>query len=166
MTNEIQIDNKQLKRDAHNDRMGTAPIGKLLASMAWPAILSMTINALYNVVDSIFVARISENALNAVSLAFPLQHLLIAFGAGTALGMNTLVSRSLGAKNQELANRAAGTGIFLFFDDLYSVCADRYFWVPRILSGTDRCDGNCGVWCTIYIDLPWLFHWHFYAVLF
>ena len=96
------------------NKMGVMPIGRLLASMAVPMMISMLVQAVYNVVDSIFVSRISENALNAVSLAFPLQHLMIAFGAGTALGMNTLVSRSLGAKNQDLANRAAGTGIFLF----------------------------------------------------
>ena len=96
------------------NKMGVMPVGRLLASMAVPMMISMLVQAVYNVVDSIFVSRISENALNAVSLAFPLQHLMIAFGAGTALGMNTLVSRSLGAKNQDLANRAAGTGIFLF----------------------------------------------------
>ena len=68
---------------------------------------------LYNVVDSVFVAQISEDALNAVSLAFPLQNLMIAFGAGTAVGINALLSRSLGEKNQAMADRAANTGIFL-----------------------------------------------------
>ena len=95
------------------NKMGVQPIGRLLASMAIPMMLSMLVQALYNVVDSVFVSRISENALNAVSLAFPLQNLMIAVGAGTAVGINALLSRSLGEKKQEMADRAAGTGIFL-----------------------------------------------------
>lgn len=93
--------------------MGVQRVGKLLFSMAVPMMISMLVQAFYNVVDSIFVARISENALNAVSLAFPLQNLMIAFGTGTAVGMNALLSRSLGAKKQEDADRAANTAIFL-----------------------------------------------------
>ena len=96
------------------NKMGTMPVGKLLADMAIPMMISMLVQALYNVVDSVFVSRISENALNAVSLAFPLQNLMIAFGSGTAVGMNALLSRSLGAKQQEQVDRAANTGIFLF----------------------------------------------------
>ena len=95
------------------NKMGVQPIGRLLASMAIPMMLSMLVQALYNVVDSVFVSRISENALNAVSLAFPLQNLMIAVGAGTAVGINALLSRSLGEKKQEMADRAAGTGVFL-----------------------------------------------------
>ena len=96
------------------NKMGTMPVGKLLADMAIPMMISMLVQALYNVVDSVFVSRISENALNAVSLAFPLQNLMIAFGSGTAVGMNALLSRSLGAKQQEQVDRAANTGMFLF----------------------------------------------------
>ena len=96
------------------NKMGTMPVGKLLADMAIPMMISMLVQALYNVVDSVFVSRISENALNAVSLAFPLQNLMIAFGSGTAVGMNALLSRSLGAKQQEQVDRAANTGIFQF----------------------------------------------------
>lgn len=96
------------------NKMGVMPIGKLLASMAVPMMISMLVQALYNVVDSIFVAQIGENALTAVSLAFPLQNLLIAFGVGTALGMNALLSRSLGEKKQEMVDRTANTGMFLF----------------------------------------------------
>ena len=96
------------------NKMGTMPVGKLLADMAIPVMISMLVQALYNVVDSVFVARISENALNAVSLAFPLQNLMIAFGSGTAVGMNALLSRSLGAKQQEQVDRSANTGLFLF----------------------------------------------------
>ena len=93
--------------------MGVQPVGRLLASMAIPMMISMLVQALYNVVDSVFVAQISEGALNAVSLAFPLQNLMIAVGAGTAVGINALLSRSLGEKNQAMADRAANTGIFL-----------------------------------------------------
>ena len=93
--------------------MGVMPVGRLLAGMAIPMMISMLVQAMYNVVDSVFVSRISENALNAVSLAFPLQNLMIAVGAGTAVGINALLSRSLGEKRQDMADRAAGTGIFL-----------------------------------------------------
>jgi len=96
------------------NKMGTMPIAPLLASVAIPVMISMLVQALYNVVDSIFVARLSQDALNAVSLAFPLQNLMIAVGSGTGVGMNALLSRCLGEKNQNGADRAANTGIFLY----------------------------------------------------
>ena len=89
------------------------PVGKLLFSMSIPMMISMLVQALYNIVDSIFVAQISENALTAVSLANPVQMLMIAVGAGTGVGVNALLSRSLGEKNFEKASDAAKTGIFL-----------------------------------------------------
>ena len=95
------------------NKMGVHSVGKLLASMSVPMMISMLFQAFYNVVDSIFVSKISENALNAVSLAFPLQNLMIAVGVGTVVGMNALLSRSLGEKNQEKVDRAANTTIFL-----------------------------------------------------
>ena len=95
------------------NKMGVQPVGKLLAGMAVPMMISMLVQAMYNIVDSVFVSRLSENALTAVSLAFPLQNLMIAVCAGTTVGMNALLSRSLGAKEQEKADRAANTGIFL-----------------------------------------------------
>jgi putative MATE family efflux protein len=95
------------------NKMGVLPVGRLLAAMALPMMISMLVQALYNVVDSVFVSRLSENAFNAVGLAFPLQSLMIAVGAGTAVGINALLSRSLGEKRQDMADRAAGTGIFL-----------------------------------------------------
>ncbi|MDD6072782.1 MAG: MATE family efflux transporter [Clostridium sp.] len=98
---------------AAENKMGTMPINKLLISMSLPMILSMLVQALYNIVDSIFVAQISENALTAVSLAFPVQSLLIAVSAGTCVGVNALLSRSLGERRQEEANLAACNGIFL-----------------------------------------------------
>ena len=96
------------------NKMGVMPIGKLLATMAIPMMISMLFQALYNVVDSYFVGKLSQDAFNAVSLAFPLQTLMIAIGGGTGVGMNALLSRSLGEKNQVAADRAANTGIFLF----------------------------------------------------
>ena len=99
--------------NTRENKMGTMPENKLLLSMAVPMMLSMMVQALYNVVDSIFVSRISEDALTAVSLAFPVQNLLIALGVGTGVGINALLSKSLGEKNQKLANKAAHNGIIL-----------------------------------------------------
>ena len=99
------------KRQLHDNKMGTMPINKLLFNMALPAILSMTINALYNVVDSIFVSRISEDALTAVSIVNPLQMMIIALSVGSGVGINSLIARRLGAKNQEEADKAASTSI-------------------------------------------------------
>ncbi len=95
------------------NKMGTMSVGRLLFNMAVPMMVSMLFQALYNVVDTVFVARLSQDAMNAVSLAFPLQMLCIAFSVGTGIGMNALLSRSLGERNQEGADRAAGTGLFL-----------------------------------------------------
>ncbi len=95
------------------NKMGTMPVGKLLITMSLPMIISMLVQALYNVVDSIFVSWISENALTAVSLAFPFQNLMIALATGTGVGVNAILSRSLGEKNFERADRTACTGIFL-----------------------------------------------------
>lgn len=97
------------------NKMGVMPVNRLLFSMSLPMILSMLVQALYNIVDSIFVAQIGETALAAVSLAFPVQNLIIAVSVGTGVGVNALLSRSLGEKNQETANLAAVNGIFVFF---------------------------------------------------
>lgn len=98
---------------AGENKMGVMPIPQLLFSMAVPMMASMLIQALYNVVDSIFVARLSEDALTAVSLAFPMQNLMIAVGSGIGVGMNAMLSKKLGEKNQAEANKAAVNGIFL-----------------------------------------------------
>ena len=97
------------------NKMDTMPIGKLLFNMSLPMMISMLVQALYNIVDSIFVAKLSENALTAVSLAFPLQTLLIAVGTGTGVGMNALLSKSLGEKNFKKANATASNAAVLYF---------------------------------------------------
>ncbi len=95
------------------DKMGTMPVNKLLISMSLPMMVSMLIQALYNVVDSIFVAQINEDALTAVSMAFSMQTLMVASATGIGVGVNALLSRSLGEKNRKLADMAASNGIFL-----------------------------------------------------
>lgn len=95
------------------NKMGIMPVKKLIINMSLPMMISMLVQALYNVVDSIFVAQISENALTAVTLAFPLQNLMIAVGSGTGVGINALLSRSLGEKNFDSSDSAANTGLFL-----------------------------------------------------
>ena len=98
-----------------DNKMGVMPINKLLLSMSLPMMASMLVQALYNIVDSMFVAQLSENALTAVSLAFPVQNLMIAVATGTGVGMNALVSRSLGEQNKDRANLIANNGMLLLF---------------------------------------------------
>ena len=86
-------------QDIRENKMGVMPVGKLVVTMSLPIVISMLVQALYNVVDSMFVSMISQEALNAVSLAFPAQNLMIGFATGSAVGVNALVSRALGAKD-------------------------------------------------------------------
>ena len=95
------------------NKMGTMPVNKLLITMSLPMMISMLVQALYNVVDSIFVSRINENALTAVSLAFPIQTLMIAVAGGTCVGINAVLSKALGEKDQERADNTAVSGIVL-----------------------------------------------------
>ena len=97
------------------NKMGVMPVGKLLFTMSLPIMISMLVQALYNVVDSMFVARVSENALTALSIAFPIQNLMIAVSVGLGVGLNAVVSRALGAKDTKGVNRAATNGIMLMF---------------------------------------------------
>lgn len=124
---------------AKENKMGTMPIGKLLVTMSVPMILSMLVQALYNVVDSVFVARVSKDALDAVGAAFPVQNILIGVGTGTAVGVNALLSRSLGEKEFKRANSVAENGVFL------AVCSSIAFALfgffgARLFMGT--CDVN------------------------
>ena len=123
------------------NKMGTMPLGKLLIQMSLPMMVSMFVQALYNIVDSIFVAKISEHALTAVSLAFPIQNLLIAVAVGTGVGINSLLSRRLGEKRQDQVDKAAMNGIFL------TVCSFIVFLIigifvpePYFRSQTDNAE--------------------------
>lgn len=118
---------------AKENKMGIMPIPKLLISMSLPMILSMLVQALYNIVDSMFVAQLNEEALTAVSLAFPVQNLMIAVAAGTGVGINALLSRSLGEKKFEQANTIAKNGIFLailssIFFAVLGLIGSRFFF--------------------------------------
>ena len=95
------------------NKMGVMPEGKLLLNMALPMIASMLVQALYNVVDSVYVSQVSGSAVTALSLAFPIQNMQIGFGVGIGVGVNSLLSKSLGQRDQEGANRTAGNGIVL-----------------------------------------------------
>ena len=95
------------------NNMGTMPVNKLLVTMSLPMVISMIVQALYNIVDSIFVSRLSEDALTAVSMAFPMQNLMISVAVGTGVGINAMLSRALGEKKFEAANKTAENGIFI-----------------------------------------------------
>ena len=107
------MNQKMKTAPAAENKMGTMPIGKLLFNMSLPMMISMLVQALYNIVDSIFVAKLSENALTAVSLAFPLQTLLIAVATGTGVGMNALLSKVLGERRSDEADKIAVNAAFI-----------------------------------------------------
>ena len=110
---EVMTNNNTQKAPVVENKMGVMPVNQLLLTMSVPMMLSMLVQALYNIVDSIFVARISENALTAVSLAFPIQQLMIALGGGTCVGVNALLSRALGEKDFNKVNKSAVNAVFL-----------------------------------------------------
>ena len=102
-----------MEQARQENKMGVMPIGKLIITMSLPIMASMLVQALYNIVDSVFVAKISENALTAVSMAFPIQNLMIAVGTGTGVGVNALLARNLGAKDYKNVNKIAENAVFL-----------------------------------------------------
>ena len=106
------------------NKMGVMPVGRLLVSMSLPMMASMLVMALYNVVDSMFVSRISENALTALSMAFPVQNLMVAISAGLGVGLNAVLSRALGAKDHKSVSCAARNGLFLLL-----ICAAAFMAV-------------------------------------
>lgn len=108
----MQKKNEQNNSIAEN-KMGVMPVSKLLITMSLPMVISMLVQAMYNIVDSVFVARLSDNALTAVSLAFPVQNIMIGVGSGVAVGVNALLSKSLGEKNIDEANKIAKNGVFM-----------------------------------------------------
>jgi len=123
------------------NKMGVMPVNKLLLGMSVPMMFSMLVQALYNIVDSIFVARIGENALTAVSLAFPLQSLLIALAGGTCVGLNAVLSKALGEKNYEKVNKSATNAIFLMVLNIIVFFLVGLFAVkPFYLSQTEEAE--------------------------
>lgn len=149
---------------AQENKMGVMPVNRLLLNMAVPIIISMLVQALYNVVDSVFVAKLSEDALNAVSLAFPVQNLMIAVAVGTGVGINALLSRSLGEKQQERANQTAMNGMFLaavsclVFTVLGLTCARLFYTIqtdiPTIVDyGTDYLTICCGTSFGLFLSV-------------
>ena len=107
------MERKNTAPDLRENKMRTMPVGRLLFSMALPLAISMLVQAFYNIVDTFFVSLVSANATGALSFAFPIQNLQIGFATGIGVGMNSLLSKSLGEGNRERANRAAGNGIIL-----------------------------------------------------
>ena len=122
--------------------MGVMPVKKLIITMSLPMMVSMLVQALYNVVDSIFVARLSENALTAVTLAFPLQNLMIAVGSGTGVGVNALLSRALGEKKFKRADKAANMALLVL--QLSDLRGGRTFHLRCIYPVSDGGSGNRG----------------------
>ena len=111
------------------NKMGIMPVNRLILSMSLPIMISMLVQALYNIVDSIFVSQINENALTAVSMAFPIQNLMIAVGVGTAVGVNALLARSLGEKDYDKVNRIAANSVFLTILSYLLFLVIGLFWV-------------------------------------
>jgi len=109
----VEKEELSVERPESENKMGVMPVNRLLLNMAIPIMLSMMVQAFYNVVDSYFVSQLSQDALNAVSLAFPVQNLMIAVSVGTGVGVNALLARSLGQGDKEKVNRSAVNGIFL-----------------------------------------------------
>ena len=138
------------------NKMGTMPVKSLIVSMSLPMMISMLVQALYNIVDSIFVAKISEDALTAVTLAFPIQNLMIAAGSGTGVGINALLSKSLGEKNFERVDATANTGILLnFFNYLLFLMIGIFLAGPFIRSQTS--DATIIDYGTTYVSYVCMF---------
>lgn len=121
------------KNQTQENKMGVMPVGRLLVNMSVPMMASMLVMALYNIVDSMFVSRVSENALTALSMAFPVQNLMVALAVGLGVGLNAVLSRALGAKDEKSVARAASNGLFLMllcaaaFMLLGATCSRVYF---------------------------------------
>lgn len=123
--------------ETKENKMGTMPVKKLILNMSLPMIISMMVQALYNVVDSIFVAQLSEEALTAVTLVFPMQNFIIALATGTGVGFNVLLSQGLGEKNYEKSDSAANAGVFLvLINTIIFVLIGLFGAVPFITSQT------------------------------
>ena len=123
---------------SHDNKMGSLPVKRLIVSMSLPMMISMLVQALYNIVDSFFVAQVSEDALTAVTMAFPLQMMIISVGSGTGVGINALLSKALGEKKQKSANKAANNGLLLtLLSFIVFIAVGIFIAEPFIASQTD-----------------------------
>ena len=130
-----------MSRDKSVTKMDTMPIGRLVMSMSWPAMLSMVIQACYNVVDTYFVSMIGEKSLTAITLIFPIQMLMIAVSVGTGIGINSLIARRLGARRYADADRAASQGLKLYYINwLIFVVVGVFFARPFVAAFTEDAD--------------------------
>ena len=134
------------------NKMGKMPVGKLVFTMSLPLMASLLVQSLYNIVDGIFVARLSEKALTATSLAYPLQILMVAASVGTGVGVNALISRLLGAKKHEEADKIATTGLILaFICTLIFVVLGIFFSGSFAAAFTD--DPETRAYCETYLKV-------------
>ena len=138
------------------NKMAVMPVPKLIISMALPSMFSMLVQALYNIVDSIFVAQLGESALTAVTLAFPIQMLQMSVAVGTGVGLNSLISRRLGEGNREAADRAASHGIVL------AVCSYLIFLVfglffPTAFMNAFAENATTAAWGVDYLSVVCIF---------
>ena len=123
---------------SQDNKMGSLPVKRLIVSMSLPMMISMLVQALYNIVDSFFVAQVSEDALTAVTMAFPLQMMIISVGSGTGVGINALLSKALGEKNQKRVNKAANNGLLLtLLSFIVFIAVGLFVAEPFIRSQTD-----------------------------
>lgn len=143
--------------ELRENKMGTMPVKPLIVSMSLPMMASMLVQALYNVVDSIFVAQVSEEALTAVTLSFPLQNLMIAVATGTGVGMNALLSRALGKRDQKQVDRAANAGLFLAFLSFVAFAGIGLF-LAFFYCITDESARNIAIWRGLYPNCSGLIH--------
>ena len=124
--------------NSKENKMGTMPVKKLIVSMSLPMMISMLVQALYNIVDSIFVSNVSHDALTSVTMAFPLQMMLISVGSGTGVGINALLSKALGEKNQKRVDKAANNGLLLTLASfLLFILVGLFVAKPFIATQTD-----------------------------
>ena len=138
------------------NKMGVMPVNRLLITMSLPMVISMLVQALYNIVDSVFVAQINEAALTAVSMAFPIQNLMIAVAAGTGTGVNALLSKSLGEKNKRMVDDTANMGVFLAICS-YAVFAIIGIFLSRIYLAVQISDAQIIEYGDEYMSVICLF---------
>lgn len=138
------------------NKMGVMPVNRLLITMSLPMVISMLVQALYNIVDSVFVAQINEAALTAVSMAFPIQNLMIAVAAGTGTGVNALLSKSLGEKNKRMVDDTANMGVFLAICS-YAVFAIIGIFLSRIYFAAQISDAQIIEYGDEYMSVICLF---------